>query len=745
MRLIADKIQADAKRIETQLKQSMPQINIPLGLDTKALQASLDAFAKTIKPINVPINPVWTGMPAMPGGGGMGGLPMGSASPNLAYYFGGLQQQMQGMMPTSSPNWSYLLAQGGGGGGGQPRQPQGRMAGIQGLFRMAMIARAAADIGSAGYESARAGYYSLSDSGAEMTDTSAIQSRRERLDHHGKIERFTDTEKQYDTRSAGAVEAGQKAIRSLPLLGDAIEGVGHGIYRFISASKNLVSGQGFESDESKAGTTRALQEVQEKHIELMRDQNHMREEANRDLTKETIRTTNERFIADQTPGQRRMSEIVVQRQLLDNKFATEGSYHQGFDTSKPLTPEAAAALASAVAGLTAMYDRAARDNEREHGLRMTGVADERTALAERTAGDPDASASRAFASRQNRRLAQLQATDPEAAAEFKDLMPGLQKEHDDDRKRARLKTAQDLAAEIGGIQQNADNEMLRAHGEVYAADENALRQSIDHKVAQLNREAAATKDTTEAYHLRFLAKAVADNGAISISARAEAAERHAESADRVSRRDAEVTNLEAHGQHRAARQASIEAKYKDELDQIDPTAVDAVQKFDAAQRRRQGNLDLAGRDDKLTSEGRQLRAYQSNAEFTGDNASGSIMALRVRARHEFEDANGDIGAQHDVTRENLADLRNLRRSLSPRVRRSADGEQFSHDLGNAIGEGPFNADAKKLFDKTEKELGAGAVSNDLPAASAKMEKAAEKLDKAADKLGGRTLAVLDSH
>jgi hypothetical protein len=40
-----------------------------------------------------------------------------TSSPNWSYYFGQLQNQLSAMQPTSSPNWSYLLNQRGGGGG----------------------------------------------------------------------------------------------------------------------------------------------------------------------------------------------------------------------------------------------------------------------------------------------------------------------------------------------------------------------------------------------------------------------------------------------------------------------------------------------------------------------------------------------------------------------------------------------------------------------------------------------------
>lgn len=140
-----EKALRDAAAFPAELKSAMKgmALEIPLAISATNLQLAYDKAVKsiTVSPINVPVNFVPGGMPGMGGMGGAGGLPTGASSPNLAYYFGQLQQSIASTVPTSSPNWSYLMRnQGGGpGGGGAPGAGAGGGGGgMGGMFRVMM-------------------------------------------------------------------------------------------------------------------------------------------------------------------------------------------------------------------------------------------------------------------------------------------------------------------------------------------------------------------------------------------------------------------------------------------------------------------------------------------------------------------------------------------------------------------------------------------------------------------------------
>lgn len=136
-RAIADyKAMVAEMRAEGQKLSSAPvQVQVTFKIDPQA-QAKLNAaVAKiTVSPIVIPV----TFAPGpMPGGvpGGVG-LPFGASSPNFSMMLAQQAQQIvQGLAPTSSPNWSYLMggrggpgaAPGGAGGGNlyNPLSPRG--------------------------------------------------------------------------------------------------------------------------------------------------------------------------------------------------------------------------------------------------------------------------------------------------------------------------------------------------------------------------------------------------------------------------------------------------------------------------------------------------------------------------------------------------------------------------------------------------------------------------------------------
>lgn len=383
--------------------------------------------------------------------------------------------------------------------------------------------------------------------------------------------------------------------------------------------------------------------------------------------------------------------------------------------------------------------------ERDNSLH--GLSNERDVLRESNAGNTDQASRIALAAKQESREIELRKKDAGEANKYRDeVAPRERQQLEDDIRRQREKAEGDTAAKISEMQVQADARVLHAKGEVYAATETLLKHSVDSRVAALNREAAAEKDVIKSAQLHREAIAAGAAGAKDLEALRTADTRHGEQEARSAANERGTAELDAGGHHREASRKALDDQYKEDADKViregGPGQQDRLRALDDRYAARKAGLD---HHDELTSEQRQLRAYRANAEFAGDNASGAIMELRNRARHEYDDANGNVQAQHDVTSENLAELRRLRRTLSPTVRRGADGEQFSHDLGNAIGEGPFNADARKLFDKTDRELKAGGVSNDLPEAGVKMQRAAEKLEKAADRFGNSKVAVLDTH
>jgi hypothetical protein len=228
VKLVADTTQLKA----TVARLTLPPVVVPLMLDMRPAMGQLAALRSAA-----------SAMLALPGTGGGGARGGGGGGAPFDFEGEVVGSSMQKMLPGSggSGSWSY----GSGDTAALPAAAASRPGFADSLFKKVK------------------GIRGLKAMGAVL----AAQGIMANAEAAGSA--FSAYNAKSGEEAAARVQEGQEAISSIPFVGHLISKFGSGIYRGISATKNLLMGRGFSSDQGLAEEATAAAAVQDKKTEGM--------------------------------------------------------------------------------------------------------------------------------------------------------------------------------------------------------------------------------------------------------------------------------------------------------------------------------------------------------------------------------------------------------------------------------------------------------------------------------------------
>lgn len=277
--LKSDGIGAQAKNVVDEVRKGLGKVTMPVQLTldpgvTQKLNAEMVKLQASIKPLTIPVN---FGTPGgMPSGGG---TPWGASSLNLPMLMAQQTQQIiQGLTPSQSPNWSYLMRGGGAspgpGGGGAGSGSMFNPLGPRGLARML-------GSGVAAYGALEA--INVTTGLLNASDTARHPERQLReMEHFGSMHNAGDDPFMHEQAKTMASQAAGKEMReafeTIPVIGslakfsEAVLGSARAAESAEKTTRRITEGHEAVLKTRDANDTRGVEQTGDNRAALLKQQ-----------------------------------------------------------------------------------------------------------------------------------------------------------------------------------------------------------------------------------------------------------------------------------------------------------------------------------------------------------------------------------------------------------------------------------------------------------------------------------------
>jgi hypothetical protein len=337
---------------------------------------------------------------------------------------------------------------------------------------------------------------------------------------------------------------------------------------------------------------------------------------------------------------------------------------------------------------------------REEDFKMHDLSNDRDIISAKLEGDTDRAARLGLSAKQDDHEHQLRLKDGALADKYRaEVAPKETEELEDEIRRRREKAAGDSAARIKDMEKAADDKMLHAKGEVYAAMESIIKHSADAHVAALNREADAEKDATTKTQLRTEAIAVQAAGIRELANMKIQAQREADRDTRGAQEDIGNATMQNRGQFTGARRKTVQDKYEDDAEDVLrlklPPEIEK-QRLEALEAHRDAGMLRIQTDQDRDNRGILIETEDASAHARGQEGVGDMLRLKEHIEEMSRDAGDDPTQQKIVSNFRDAKVAELRRRMRPQSR--VFGLPEYHDaLQSSITRSQGNQEALKLL------------------------------------------------